>query len=90
VISATSLENRLWDLIHKGNPSVQDFQKERLAMVEEQLRRRNIFDGRVLQAMSRYLDIPLYQPIINPQPMKTGPFPSEKARPYLSLTWLPS
>jgi protein-L-isoaspartate(D-aspartate) O-methyltransferase len=53
VISATSLENRLWDLIHKGNPSVQDFQKERLAMVEEQLRRRNIFDGRVLQAMSK-------------------------------------
>ncbi len=32
---------------------MQDFQKERLAMVEEQLRRRDIFDPRVLEAMAK-------------------------------------
>jgi protein-L-isoaspartate(D-aspartate) O-methyltransferase len=32
---------------------VQDFQKERLAMVEEQLRRRDISDPRVLEAMAK-------------------------------------
>lgn len=32
---------------------MRDFEKERLAMVEEQLRRRGIRDGRVLEAMSK-------------------------------------
>jgi protein-L-isoaspartate(D-aspartate) O-methyltransferase len=31
----------------------QDFKKERLAMVEEQLRRRDIFDPRVLEVMAK-------------------------------------
>ncbi len=37
----------------KRTPSVQDFQKERLTMVEEQLRKRDIFDLRTLGAMAK-------------------------------------